>query len=48
MLGKILIGITEIYNCVQRGVNLFELSGEKVSARLQPATAGHARLVLSK
>ena len=33
---------------VQRGVNLFELSWEKVSARLQPATAGHARLVLSK
>ena len=25
-----------------------ELSWEKVSARLQPATAGHARLVLSK
>ena len=25
-----------------------ELSCEKVSARLQPATAGHARLVLSK
>ena len=25
-----------------------ELSLEKVSARLQPATAGHARLVLSK
>ena len=35
-------------NVVQRGVNLFELSWEKVSARLQPATAGHARLVLSK
>ena len=33
---------------VQRGVNLFELSWEKVSARLQPATAGHARLVLRK
>ena len=36
------------YYGVQRGVNLFELSWEKVSARLQPATAGHARLVLSK
>ena len=33
---------------LQRGVNLFKLSWEKVSARLPPATAGHARLVLSK
>ena len=33
---------------VQRGVNLFELSWEKVSAQLQAATVGHARLVLSK
>ena len=33
---------------LQRGVNLFELSSEKVSARLQPSTAGPARLVLSK
>ena len=36
------------WHTLQRGVNLFELSWEKVSARLQPATAGHARLVLSK
>ena len=27
---------------------MFELSQEKVSAWLQPATTGHARLVLSK
>ena len=33
---------------VQRGENLFELSWEKFSARLHPATAGHARLVLNK
>ena len=38
---------------IQRGVNLFELfakhkPGVAGSGRLQPATAGHARLVLSK
>ena len=40
--------VSRLLPVVQRGVNLFELSCEKVSARLQPATAGHARLVLSK
>ena len=33
---------------VQGWAKEMELSWEKVSARLQPATAGHARLVLSK
>ena len=33
---------------VQGWAKEMELSSEKVSARLQPATAGHARLVLSK
>ena len=39
---------SKAYFGLQRGVNLFELSREKVSAQLQPATAGHARLVLRK
>ena len=40
--------LTTHISVIQRVVNLFELSWEKISARLQPATAGHARLVLNK
>ena len=34
--------------CIQGWAKEMELSWEKVSAQLQPATAGHARLLLSK
>ena len=37
-----------LHKQIQGGAKERELSWEKVSARLQPATAGHARLVLSK
>ena len=47
-LGGVWSNTTGFIGYIQRGVNLFELSWEKVSALLQPATAGHARLVLSK
>ena len=42
------LGPSDLRNSVQGWAKEMELSCEKVSARLQPATAGHARLVLSK
>ena len=45
---EICVSVLERERCLQRGVNLFELGWEKVSARLQPATAGNTRLVLSE
>ena len=40
--------MTYYFGHLQGGAKEMALSCEKVSARLQPATAGHARLVLSK
>ena len=48
LLWTIALWICEILKIVQGGAKGMALSCEKVSARLQPATAGHARLVLSK
>ena len=48
LLWTIALWICEILKIVQGGAKGMALSFEKVSARLQPATAGHARLVLNK